>query len=81
MTHRIKIDTTIKGGLPVTAQANVYSCPPWEYPGRDNLEELEIFFLSGCPYNGVVTKADEDKVCDEIFAAYRSELSERGYRG
>ena len=76
MMYRIKIDTTIRGGLPVSAQANVHLCPPWEYPGRNHLEELEIFFLSGRPFNGEVSEADEDKVCDEIFEAFNSGRTE-----
>ena len=70
MMHRIRIDTTIKGGLPVSAQANVYHCPPWEYPGHNYLEELEVHFYSGHIFTGEISEADDDKICEEIFDAY-----------
>ena len=68
--NSIEIDTTIKGGLPISARADVYSCPHWEYPGRDYLEELEIFFLNGYPFKMELSEADENKVCEEIFEAF-----------
>ena len=71
MTNNIvEIDTTIRGGLPVIARAEVYPCPHWEYPGRDYLEQLEIFWCSGHPFEMELSEADENKVCDEIFEAF-----------
>ena len=72
MMHRIEVDTTIKGGLPVTVRANVYHCPTWEYPGHNYLEELEILFYSGHLFTGKISEADDDKVCEEIFAAFNA---------
>ena len=72
MMHRVKVDTTIKGGLRVTAQANVHTCLPQEYPGRNYLEELEIRFHSGHLFTGEISKADDNKVCEEIFAAFNA---------
>ena len=70
MIHKVIIDTTVKGGLPVTAQAIVHSCSYLEYPGANYLEQLEISFLNGYPFEMELSKADDDKVCEEIFAAF-----------
>ena len=72
MKHRIKIETTIKGGLLVIAQADVHTCPSWEYPGGNYIEQLDVFFQDGHLFMEELSEEDDDKVCDEILASFNS---------
>ena len=66
------IETTVRGGLPVTASATVHRCSWHEYPGGDYIEDLEVRFLSGHDYPGAISDKDEDRISLEIIDAWRS---------
>ena len=63
----IEISTTIKNGLPVIARGTIVRHSPHEYPGCDEIEDLEFFFPSGHPFGPEVSDADQQDACDEMF--------------
>ena len=65
------IETTINGGLPVKASAEVHRCSWDEYPGADYIADLEIQFLSGHDYPRAISDQDEDRIAHEIISAWR----------
>ena len=71
MDKTVTCDTRIKGGLPMRATGTIISCHPHEYPGRDYIEEVEIFWRSGHLYKKKVSDADMNKVVDDLFAEGR----------
>ena len=65
----IEITTTIKGGLPVIAKAQLIRCPLTEYPGCDYIDDLSVFWLSGKPCHVEISCADDDRLAEELLAA------------
>ena len=74
--HNVSIETTIKGGLPVIVEASVESCGPNEYPGANHIDDMDVSFLSGHLVGFKLTKADERKVTDEVFAEWNRDPRE-----
>ena len=64
----IEIQTTIKRGLPVLARGTVVveRETRWQ-PGCVEVEDLEIFWLSGHPCKIELTTAEEDRIIDELL--------------
>ena len=77
----IEIETTIRSGLPVTVRASVVKCGPLEYPGRDFIDALTVYWPSGCEFGPSLSDDDERHVADEVFAAHREDEYYRGYDG
>ena len=77
----IKIETTIKGGLPVIA-TGIYAGPYWglmglDYPPRDeSIEDIEVRFRSGHTLSGDLSDADLGRIAGEMLDAYHSERYE-----
>ena len=66
----MRIETTIKGGLPVTASATIAPPEPdVAIPGPYVADDLEIRWLSGNVCNLPLSEADEQRICDEILEA------------
>ena len=67
----MQIETTINGGLPVKASADVCLCSPDEYPGATYIADLEIRFLSGHDYPKEISDQDESRIAHEIISSWR----------
>ena len=67
----IEIETTIRNGLPVLVRGNVRKCHPDEYPGFDQIEELDVLWPSGKPCCLTISGADYDRIANELFDAAR----------
>ena len=70
----VKIKTTIRGGLPVTA-TGTYVAPGRQTtldPGwSETVEDLEVRFLSGSLYKKPLYIFDEDRIINELIAEYK----------
>ena len=74
--RNVTLKTTVKGGLPVIVEADVESCSPHEYPGAAHIDDMDVSFLSGHSIKFKLSKADEQKITDEVFAEWnRDRLS------
>ena len=69
--EQVTIETTINGGLPVKASADVCLCSPDEYPGVTYIADLEIRFLSGHDYPKEISDQDESRIAHEIISSWR----------
>ena len=65
----MRIETTIKNGLPVTASATIGSPEPDVGLPYHYVDDLEIRWLSGNVCHLPLSEADEQRICDEILEA------------
>ena len=65
------INTTVNGGLPVAAEANVIvEAQTWYEPGVDSVEDVEIRFRDGYPYRHEISAEDLERIENEFVRAY-----------
>ena len=64
------IETTIRNGLPVLASGRVCRAEPDVGIMSQFVEDLEVTFLSGHPVPGELSDEDDQRIVNEIVAAY-----------
>ena len=64
------IETTIWEGLPVFASGEVRRAEPDVGMMSQFVEDLEVTFLSGHPVPGELSDEDEQRIVNELVAAY-----------
>ena len=70
---KVETWTTIKGGLPVRVTGEIVRCNPREYPGHDYLEDVEVFWPSGCPIGWKISESDMLSVEEKLLDYARSD--------
>ena len=64
------IETTIRDGLPVIAGGDVYPPEPDVGIMTQYLDGVYVTFLSGHEFHGKLSDDDEQRIVDELVAAY-----------
>ena len=64
------IETTIRNGLPVIASGIVYRAEPDVGIMGPHVEGIEVTFLSGHPVPFDLSDEDDQRIVDELVAAY-----------
>ena len=64
------IETTIRGGLPVLASAEVHRAEPDVGVMGPYVEGIEVTFLSGHPIPFEISDKDDQRIADELVEAY-----------
>ena len=64
------IETTIRDGLPVIAGGDVYSPEPDVGIMTQYVDGVYVTFLSGHEFHGELSDEDDQRIVDELVAAY-----------
>ena len=71
MTIETTIETTVKGGLPVRAQATIETCHSLDYPGCDYIDSFEVSWKSGHAFREKLSADDKCRIFEELFEEAR----------
>ena len=69
--HDVSIETTIKGGLPVIVEASMEAYNPFQYPGTDVIDAIDVKFLSGHYIQFALSDEDAERIEVEVYEEWK----------